>query len=53
MVTSLGIVVTLLNSGITVYTRFKILLDSKPTSIYDISKNTDLVALIRRAELIF
>ena len=46
IVTSLEIVVTFFNGGITVYTKFKILLDSKPTSIYDINKNTDLVIFI-------
>ena len=46
IVASLKIVVTLFNSDIIVYTRFKILLDSKSTNIYNISKNINLAALI-------
>ena len=53
MVAFLGIVVIFFNSGIIAYTRFKILLDSKLTSIYDIDKNIDLVVFIRKIELIF
>ena len=53
MVASLKIIITFFNSGITAYTRFKILLDSKLTSIYNIGKNTDLAAFIRKVKLIF
>ena len=52
-VASSGIAATLLDSGRTAYSRFKILLDAESTSSCGIQKGTNLAELIRRACVIF
>ncbi|KAF2415371.1 hypothetical protein EJ08DRAFT_601217, partial [Tothia fuscella] len=53
IVVSSSIIVTLLTRGTTIYLRFKILINIYKDSTYSIPKNSYLIDLLRKTQLIF